>query len=231
MRPDPHPTPTLLVSLLCVVVIALAAIEPVQAQEDRTSRKVRAARDAYLELIELPEENVPKRLLSEARCVAVVPSVIKGAFVWGGKRGRGVMTCRHDGGWSPIVFVKLSGGSFGLQAGGQSTDVVLFFLNERGVRSLLDSKLVLGGNASIAAGPLGRSAEVGTDLKFRAEILSYAKSRGVFAGISIEGARLAPERSWTTRYYGRRLWPDEVLFGKVAPEAPPGMSEFLAALP
>ncbi|MDH3744967.1 MAG: lipid-binding SYLF domain-containing protein [Acidobacteriota bacterium] len=230
MKPSP-PARRVLPTFLCTLIVLGATLWPLQAQEDRNQRKVRTALEVYRELVDLPEKNIPAKLLSEARCIAVIPSVIKGAFVWGGKRGRGVMTCRQEEGWSPIVFVKLSGGSFGFQIGGESTDLVLFFLTDRGVRSLLTSKLVLGGNASVAAGPLGRTAEIGTDARLKAEIFSYAKSRGVFAGISIEGARLAADHSWNTGYYGSRVWPDELLFGDARPPAPAGMNAFLAALP
>ena len=216
---------------LTFLVIGTVLASSAAAQESRASRKVRTAHEVYRELIELPEKKVPKELLGKARCLAVIPSVIKGAFVWGGHRGRGVMTCRRQEGWSPLVFVKLSGGSFGFQAGGESTDLVLFFMTERGVRSLLKSKFILGGDASIAAGPLGRRASMGTDLRLNAEIFSYAKSRGVFAGISVEGGRLAPDNSWTDGYYEARLWPADVLLGNETPRTPDASRDFLAALP
>lgn len=194
--------------------------------------KIRLATEVFEELLEVPEQEVPQELLKESSCIAIIPGVIKGAFGWGGRHGRGVLSCRTGkGSWSPPVFITLSGGSFGLQIGAQSTDIVLFFMSERSVRSLLKSKFTLGGDLSVAAGPLGRSAEIGTDLRLRAEIYSYAKSRGLFAGMSVEGARLAPHQKSMDRYYGERLWADEVLFGRKNPALPPESKRLIEALP
>jgi lipid-binding SYLF domain-containing protein len=193
--------------------------------------KVRLATEVYLDLFEVEDREVPQALLDDASCIAIIPGVIKGAFGWGGRHGRGVLTCRSDGGWSAPIFVTISGGSFGLQIGAQSTDVVLFFVNERGVRSLLTSKFTLGGDMSLAAGPIGRRAELGTDIKLRAELYSYAKSRGLFAGVSVEGARLAPHQKSINRYYGQRLWPEQILFEGAVEEMPAEVRELLAALP
>ncbi|MDH3405275.1 MAG: lipid-binding SYLF domain-containing protein, partial [Acidobacteriota bacterium] len=180
---------------------------PAEAQ-DRYQRKIEASRQAYLRLFEVEDRRVPERLLEGARCIAVLPNVIKGAFGWGGRRGQGVMSCRNDeGAWSPPAFVKLTGGSFGLQAGGQVTDLVLFFMTEKGARSLLKSKFILGGDATVAAGPVGRAAEASTDAYFNAEIYAYARSRGLFAGLSIEGAQLSVYQDWIRGYYGERIWP------------------------
>jgi lipid-binding SYLF domain-containing protein len=194
--------------------------------------KIRLATEVFEELLEVPEQEVPQELLKESSCIAIIPGVIKGALGWGGRHGRGVLSCRTGkGSWSPPVFVTLSGGSFGLQIGAQSTDIVLFFMSERSVRSLLKSKFTLGGDLSVAAGPLGRSAEIGTDLRLRAEIYSYAKSRGLFAGMSVEGARLAPHQKSMDRYYGERLWADDVLFGRKNPALPPESKRLIEALP
>ena len=202
------------------------------AQQQATGRKVDTALQVFRELTDLPEKKVPKRLLRDARCVAVIPNVIKGAFVWGGRHGRGVMSCRNaEEVWSPLIFVKISGGSFGLQIGGESTDLVLFFMTERGARSLLKSRFVLGGDGSLAAGPLGRTAEISTDIRLSAEIYTYAKARGVFAGLSFEGARLAPDRNWIERYYGESIWPADILFEHQVPSSPVESGRFLAALP
>ena len=213
---------------LATLLLAGAA----SAQQQAAGRKVDTALQVYRELIDLPEKKVPKRLLEDARCVAVIPNVIKGAFVWGGRHGRGVMSCRNEAErWSPLIFVKLSGGSFGFQIGGASADLVLFFMTERGARSLIKSKFVLGGDGSVAAGPLGRTAEISTDVRLSAEIYTYAKTRGIFAGISVEGARLAPDRKWIEDYYGDRAWPDDILFEHQAPSSPPESARFLAVLP
>ena len=140
---------------------------------------------------------MPERLLEEARCIAILPKVVKGAFVWGGRRGQGVMSCRNDERrWSPPAFVKITGGSFGLQAGAQSTDLVMFFMTELGARSLIDSKFILGGDVTVAAGPVGRAAAANTDIRLKAEVYAYARSRGLFAGVSIEGAQLSVYQNW-----------------------------------
>lgn len=213
------------------LTLALLVAAPAAADQD-FAKKFYNAREAFKELMESPDRGVPEWLLERTRCVAVVPSVIKGAFIWGGRHGRGVMSCRNEAGaWSPPIFVKISGGSFGFQAGGESTDLVLFFLTERGVRSLLETKFVLGADVGLAAGPLGRSAEATTDLKFKAEIYSYAKSKGLYAGISIEGARLAADYGWGRGFYGERVWPDEVLFRHEVPRMRPEAQAFLDVLP
>lgn len=220
------------IKLVLAALAAFALAPAADAQQEAPGRKVDTAIQVYEELVDLPDREVPKRLLEDARCIAVIPNVVKGAFFWGGRHGRGVMSCRNQAGaWSPLVFVKISGGSFGFQFGGQSTDLVLFFMTERGVKSLLKSKFVLGGDASVAAGPLGRTAEIATDLRMGAEIFAYAKARGVFAGLSIEGAVLAPDQKWIARYYGRRVWPEDLLFRHEAPAAPAETGRFLAALP
>lgn len=218
--------------LALVTLVAFCLAPELAAQQQAPGRKVDTARAVYRELINLPDREVPKKLLESAPCIAVIPNVIKGAFFAGGRHGRGVMSCRDESGaWSPLAFVKISGGSFGLQFGGQSTDLVLFFMTERGVKSLLKSKFVLGGDASVAAGPLGRTAEIATDLRLGAEIYAYAKARGVFAGLSVQGAVLAPDQKWMARYYGRRVWPEDLLFEHSAPSSPAESERFLAALP
>lgn len=217
-------------ALACVLMMAAFAL-PASAT-DRYVTKIEAAREAYLRLFEVEESSVPERLLENARCIAVLPKVIKGAFVWGGRRGHGVMSCRNDAGvWSPPAFVKLTGGSFGFQAGGQITDLVLFFMSEKGARSLVKSKFILGGDATVAAGPVGRSAEANTDVMFNAEIYAYARSRGLFAGLSIEGAQLAVYQKWIEDYYGQRIWPEEILFEHKVPHLPLEARTFLSVLP
>ena len=159
----------------------------------------------------------PRQLLDATSCIAVIPRVIKGAFVIGGRRGNGVISCRHEGRWTPHAFLKLSGVSFGLQIGGQSTDIVLLIVNERSVRSLLKSKFTLGADASVAAGPNSLDVQATTDSRLDAEIYSYVTSKGLFAGASIDGARLALNRKLIADYYGAYVRPEDILFG-AAPE-------------
>jgi lipid-binding SYLF domain-containing protein len=214
---------------LTAAVLALLALPALAGERQRV--KLRTAVQVWHELMDVPDNKVPRRLLQDARCVAVIPGIIKGAFVWGGHRGKGVLSCRNDGGWSAPIFVNMTGGSFGFQIGGQSIDLVLFFVTDRSVRSLLKSEFTFGGDAAVAAGPLGRSAEMSTDLKLKAEIYSYGKSRGLFAGISLQGARLAANQSWLNHYYGQRLWPESVLFEDAVSSPPPEAQKFIEALP
>jgi lipid-binding SYLF domain-containing protein len=142
-----------------------------------------------------------------------------------------VLSCKSEKGWSPPVFLKMTGGSIGFQLGGGVSDVVLFFMTKRGVESLLETKFTLGGEASVAAGPYGESAQADTDLKFKAEIYAYAKSRGLFAGVSIEGGRLAASQKLIRKYYGKRIWPHDILFEHQTPMVPAEARAFMEALP
>ena len=220
-------------SLIALATLSLLAAAPSRAQDqDRMAHKIETSRLVFQDLMNLPEKKIPQGLLEDAKCIAVIPNVIKGAFIWGGRRGRGVMTCRRPGdGWSQLSFVKLTGGSFGFQIGGQATDLVLFFTNERGARSLVRSKFVLGVDASVAAGSIGRTAEATTDLRLKAEIFAYAKARGLFAGASIEGARLVADQKWNRRYYRQNVWADELLFEDRIQTAPASSAAFLDQLP
>ncbi len=202
------------------------------AAEDRFARKLERAREVVETLLEAPDRSIPAELLEGAECIAIIPAVIKGAIGWGGRHGRGVLSCRDDGSaWSPPAFVKLSGGSFGLQIGLESTDFVLFLMTERSVKSLLRSKFILGGDVSVAAGPLGRSAELGTDVRLNAEIYAYARARGLFAGVSIEGSRLAPDPKAIERFYGERLRAERIVLEHRVPRLSDEAQELLRALP
>src|SRR5579872_3914767 len=162
-------------------------------------------------------DNIPQDLLEKADCVIVFPSVLKAAFVVGGSYGRGAMVCRTGknfrGPWGAPAMYALEGGSIGFQIGGQATDLVLLVMNERGASSILNSKVKLGGDASIAAGPVGRDASADTDAFMRAEVLSYSRSRGLFAGISLEGSTLRPDDDATADVYGRKLTAREIILG------------------
>lgn len=201
----------------------------------KLAQKIQTSKEVFRELLDTPDKKVPRELLERARCIVVIPGVIKGALGWGGKHGRGIVSCRSSldtpGEWSAPVFVRVSGGSFGFQVGAQATDVVLFLMSEASIRSLLKSQFMIGGDVTVAAGPLGRSAELGTDVRLRAEIYSYAKSRGFFAGVSIEGARLAPHDKSNRRYYGEQISPREVLVEQAAIKMPREARSFVAALP
>jgi SH3 domain-containing YSC84-like protein 1 len=168
------------------------------------------------EIMNIPD-NIPQEVLEKAECVIVFPSVLKAAFVVGASYGRGAMVCRTGehfrGPWGAPAMYALEGGSVGFQIGGQATDLVLLIMNERGASSILDSKVKLGGDASVAAGPVGRDAAANTDAYMRAEVLSYSRTRGLFAGVSLEGSTLRPDDNATEDIYGRRLTAREIVLG------------------
>jgi lipid-binding SYLF domain-containing protein len=219
--------------LIASFAILLAA--PAWAQngtQEKASKEVTRLADAAAVYQEIKTTEVPKELLANCECVAVIPGVVKGALGFGGRHGKGVISCKGaTGAWSPPIFLTLSGGSFGLQIGVEKADVVLFFMTEKGARSLVESKFTLGAKAGVAAGPTGRTAEADTDLKLNAEIYSYAKSKGLFAGISLEGARLSPDLDALHRFYGESAKPDTILFHGQAPSRPPAIQPFLEVLP
>ena len=190
--------------LLLMAAVALAGL-PASAQKDENNR-IRNSGKVMVEILNVPDD-IPQDILEKAECVIVLPSVLKFAIGFGGSYGRGVMTCRsgHDfnGPWSAPSMMALEGGSFGLQLGGQATDFVLLVMNQRGADSILTSQVKLGGDIAAAAGPKGRNAAASTDVTLRAEILSYSRSRGLFAGISLEGSTLRPDNDGNERLYGK----------------------------
>jgi lipid-binding SYLF domain-containing protein len=187
-----------------IVVIALVGL-PAYAQKDENNR-IQNAGKVMVEILNVPDD-IPEDILDKAECVIVLPSVIKFAIGFGGSYGRGVMTCRSgkefNGPWSAPSMMALEGGSFGLQLGGQATDFVLLVMNQRGASSILTSQVKLGGDMAAAAGPKGRNVAAATDVTLRAEILSYSRSRGLFAGISLEGSTLRPDNDGNERLYGK----------------------------
>jgi lipid-binding SYLF domain-containing protein len=220
---------------LVAVVATLGLASPVLAADTDTKlgQKLTDATAVYHELLSSPDRGVPEALLKDCKCIAVIPHVIKGALVYGARFGTGVMSCRNEHGtWSPPSFVRLYGGSWGLQIGGESSDLVLFFTSGRGARSLMtSSQITLGGQASVAAGPFGRSGEASTDLKLNAEIYTYAKSKGLFAGLSLAGARLSADKKSNALYYGRPVTVKQLLFEHKAPRGPEEAEAFRKALP
>jgi lipid-binding SYLF domain-containing protein len=163
------------------------------------------------EIMATPDKGIPRDLLGKAECVAVFPKVVKAGFILAGQGGRGVASCRIPSGWSAPAYFELKGGSVGLQIGGQATDFVLLFMNESGMRSLLSDKFELGGDASIAAGPVGRTTSATTDIKLDAQILSYSRSKGVFAGVSLKGTVISPEKSDMEGTYGKGITAQTIL--------------------
>jgi lipid-binding SYLF domain-containing protein len=184
------------------------------------------------EILNVPED-IPQDLLDKAECVIVLPSVVKAAFIVGGSYGRGVMTCRSGekftGKWGAPTMIALEGGSFGLQIGGQATDFVLLVMNPRGAEGILTSKVKLGADASAAAGPKGREVSAATDATMRAEILSYSRARGVFAGVSLEGSTLRPDGDANKNLYGKEIPAKDIVLKGAVP-APPCAKQLLATL-
>lgn len=178
--------------------------------------RIDAAKTVLDEIMSTPDNSIPMDILQQATCVGVVPGLKKGAFVWGGQYGQGVVTCRTGHGWSAPVFIRMEGGSFGFQIGGQSTDLVLVAVNDRGFQDLLKNKFKIGGDASAAAGPVGRSSQASTDWKMSAELLSYSRNKGVFAGISLDGTSVSQNAEDTELYFGQAHGFNSILKGDVA---------------
>jgi len=183
-------------------------------EDQKENERIQNAGTVLKEILDVPDD-IPKDLLDKARCVIVFPSVLKAAFIIGGSYGRGVMVCRtgHDfnGPWGAPAMMALEGGSFGLQIGGEATDFVILVMNNRGADSILHSKVKLGADASVAAGPKGREAQADTDVAMRAEMLSYSRSRGAFAGISLEGSTLRPDGDANKRLYGKDISATDII--------------------
>jgi len=198
--------------LLLMWVAVLAT--PSTALADETSR-LQNATEVIRALRAAPDNGIPEELWNKAECVAVIPKMKKAAFVFGGEYGRGVMSCRNANGWSAPLFLQLAKGSWGLQIGAEELDLVLLVMNREGVDRLLDNKITLGADASVAAGPVGRAANASTDAQVTAKILSYSRARGAFAGINLSGGVLRPDTDANAEYYGAAAPPHDVLNGKV----------------
>jgi SH3 domain-containing YSC84-like protein 1 len=200
-------------------------------QQDDNNKAVKRIEGAATVLDEIqgaPDQRIPEEILASAECVAVVPSLLNAGFVFGGRYGRGVASCRTEKGWSAPAFFMVGGGSFGLQIGGQATDVVMLVMNKNGMDHLLASKFKLGGDASASAGPVGRHAAADTDWKMRAELLTYSRSRGLFAGLELNGAVVKQDKDSTREFYGRMVPFKTSLKGQV--DAPQSAYPFLNTL-
>ena len=212
-------------SLWLLLAVVLAALPVLAADEKDTKEKERLenAGNVMEEILNIPD-NIPQDLLDKAECVVVFPSVLKFAIGFGGSYGRGVMTCRSGehftGPWGAPTMMALEGGSFGLQLGGTATDFVLLIMNPRGAKAILSSKVKLGGEMAAAAGPKGRDAAANTDATLRAEILSYSRARGLFAGVSLEGSTLRPDNGANEKVYGKKLTGTQIVREGAVPVAP-----------
>jgi lipid-binding SYLF domain-containing protein len=184
---------------------------------ESAATRLKTSGDVFTEIMGTPDKGIPQELLEDSQCIVIVPGMKKAAFIFGGDYGRGFMLCRQASGlgWSAPAGVKVEGGSVGFQIGGSETDVIMLVMNKRGAEKLLSSKFTLGADASVAAGPVGRTASADTDAKLQAEILSYSRSRGAFAGISLDGATLRPDEDSNDELYGRRLTNEQIVMGKI----------------
>jgi SH3 domain-containing YSC84-like protein 1 len=210
--------------VMCLASRALAA----DLATNKAADRVQAAADVLTEIQAAPDQGIPENVLGSAECVAVVPTLLNGGFIVGARYGRGVASCRTPKGWSAPAFFMVEGGSVGFQIGGQAVDLVMLIMNADGMRNLLSSKFKLGADASAAAGPVGRAAAADTDWKLKAQILSYSRARGVFAGVALDGAVIKQDKDSTREFYGHVVTPQASLQGLV--EAPQGAYPFLATL-
>jgi lipid-binding SYLF domain-containing protein len=197
------------------------------ARED-TDARLRSSIEVLHSIMATPDKGVPEEVLSNAKCILVVPDLIKGGFIFGGKHGRGVASCRTEHGWSAPAFVSVGGGSWGLQSGVEGVDLVMLVMNDRGFQGLLSSKFELTGEGSVAAGPVGRHASAGTDWKMNTEVLTYSRSKGVFAGLTLEGAVIEQDNDSTRAIYGKNMRFRNILSGKVS--APESTEQFVKAV-
>src|ERR1700688_1869594 len=183
------------------------------ARQD-TDARLQSSVDVLHAIMATPDKGIPEEVLSNAKCILVVPDLIKGGFIFGGKHGRGVASCRTSHGWSAPAFVSVGGGSWGLQIGVEGVDLVMLVMNEQGLQHLLSSKFQLSGEGSVAAGPVGRHASAGTDWKMNTEMLTYSRSKGVFAGLTLEGAVVEQDNDSTHAIYGKHMMFRNILSGK-----------------
>jgi len=185
-------------------------------QKQDETKRLEMASDVLRQMTNQPDKGIPEEVLESAKCIAVVPHLVKGGFIFGGKHGRGVATCRTANGWSAPAFISIGGGSWGLQIGVEGVDLIMLIMNDRGMEHLLSSKFQLSGEGSAAAGPVGRHASAGTDWKMNTEMLTYSRSKGAFAGITLEGAVVEQDSDSTISIYGRDASFKAVLQGSVA---------------
>ncbi len=217
--------------LSSVVALALVAL-PLSADNKKETERLENCGTVLKEVMDIPDD-IPQELIDKAECIIIYPSVLKAAFIFGGSYGRGAMACRtgehFTGPWGAPTMMALEGGSFGLQLGGQATDFVLLVMNPRGARAILKSKVKLGADASAAAGPKGRTANASTDVTLRAEVLSYSRNRGLFAGLSLEGSTVRPDNDANEKLYNKKVEPDAIVF-KGAVAVPPAAQKLVAYL-
>ncbi len=214
--------------LLAAVCMAGLAVPALASDKDAIDKRIVSASATIDEIQSVPDKSIPDSILRQATCVGVVPGIIKGAFIFGAEYGQGVVTCRTGHGWSAPAFIKLTGGSFGFQIGGSGTDLVLVAVNQKGFQDLLKSKFKIGGDAAAAAGPVGRDTQASTNWKLQSELLTWSRSKGLFAGIDLNGIAVYENTEDTTTYYGQPHTFEQILKGNVLP--PPDAQKFVSTV-
>ena len=214
-------------SMLFALVLSLSTLSWAGGKEDSLERLTDAGQ-VLDEIMSAPDKGIPQEVIGNARCIAVVPRMVKAAFIFGGKHGRGVATCRTATGWSAPALISIGGGSWGFQIGAESVDLVMTVMNEKGMQRMLSNKFQLGGDATASAGPVGRHASAGMDWKVQSEILTYSRAKGLFAGISLTGAVVQQDKDSTRDIYGKMIRQKKILSGSVA--TPVSAKSFMLAV-
>jgi len=222
--------PRFVVVLSTIVLLFSAMAWSADEDKDRSEieKRIDASAKVLTEIMATPDKAIPNKVLSDAKCLAIIPNMVKIAIGFGGSHGKGIATCRTPNGWSAPAPITITGGSWGLQLGGQAVDLVMVVMNDQGMQHLLSSKFKLGADASAAAGPVGRDAAADTDWKMKAEVLTYSRARGIFAGIDLNGSAITQDKDETRVLYGKFIPFSEILSGKVEP--PRGTEAFLSAV-
>jgi lipid-binding SYLF domain-containing protein len=222
--------PRFVVVLSTMVLLVSALGWSADEEKDRSEidKRIDAAAKVLTEVMATPDKAIPNKVMSDAKCLAIIPNMVKIAIGFGGSHGKGIATCRTPNGWSAPAPITITGGSWGLQLGGQAVDLVMVIMNDQGMEHLLNSKFKLGVEASAAAGPVGRDAGADTDWKMKAEVLTYSRARGIFAGIDLNGASVTQDKDETRVLYGKFIPFSEILSGKVEP--PRGTEAFLSTV-
>jgi lipid-binding SYLF domain-containing protein len=218
-----------LLAAAAAVALLVFSSTPSAQQESDEARRLREASAVFDEIMRAADSAIPDAIVGGAEGIAVFPSTVRAGFIVGGLRGRGVLSARGPGGWSPPAFLTMTGGSFGLQIGGQAADIILVINDKRGLENLVRNQFTLGADAGVAAGPVGRDAKAATDIQLRAQILSYSRARGLFAGVTINGSTVRQDLDANERFYGQRLDSKQIVFDRVA-GTPPPVTAWLEAL-
>lgn len=217
---------------MAVVVAVLAGFPaaPKAQQESDETRRLREASAVFGDIMAAEDKAIPRALLGKAEGIAIFPGTVRAGFIVGGMRGRGVLSARSDKGWSAPAFLTLTGGSLGLQIGGQAADLILIINGRGGIESLVSNQFKLGADAAVAAGPVGRDAQAATDLQLRAQILSYSRARGLFAGVTVNGSTIRQDRDANERFYGQRIETRQIVFGPGPASRPAPVAAWLQTL-